>query len=189
MKTLITLLKSKVSVMANLITNQRAKISLKIGHRYDVECFDSNGKLKWVDYIDNVVVNVGLDEILDKFYKGSTYTAAHYVLLTDSTPTVAAGDTMASHAGWTEDQNYSEGVRQTLTMGTVSGQSVDNSASKASFSINGSTTIGGACVTTDNTKGGTSGILIGGAAFTGGNKTVGSGDTLNVTVTAQAASS
>lgn len=154
-----------------------------------VECVSPTGEIKWTDSFHNLVVNVGLDDSLDKHLKGSAYTAAWYVGLTDATPTVAAADTMASHAGWTEDQTYSEGVRQTLTLGTVSGQSVDNSASKASYSINGTTTIGGAFVTTDNTKGGTSGILYGAGAFTGGNRAVDNGDTLNVTVTLTAAAS
>lgn len=144
----------------------------------------SGGELRWADGYDNVVVNVGLDEMLDKFFKGSAYTAAHYVGLTDGAPvTVAAADTMASHAGWSEDQNYSEGARQAFTPGTVSGQSVDNSASKAQFSINATTTIGGGFLTTDSTKGGTAGILVSAGAFTGGDKSVGNGDTLSVQAT------
>lgn len=94
---------------------------------------------------------------------------------------------MASHAGWTEIQDYSEGVRQTLTLGTVSSQSVSNSASKAVFSINGTATVGGAGICTNSTKGGTSGTLYGAGAFTGGNRSVISGDTLNVTITCTAA--
>lgn len=156
---------------------------------YQVECFGPDGKLKWRDVFPNLVVNAGLDDALDKHLKGSAYTAAWYVGLTDGTPTVAAADTMASHAGWVEVQTYSEAVRQTLTLGTVASQSVDNSASKASFSINGSATVGGAFVVTDNTKGGTSGTLYGAGAFTGGDKSVGNGDTLNVTVTATASAS
>ena len=102
---------------------------------------------------------------------------------------MAAADTMASHAGWTEVTAYSEAVRQTLTLGAVASQSVDNSASKAAFSINAdATTIGGAFITTDNTKGGTTGTLAGAAAFTGGNKAADNGDTLNVTVTLTQAS-
>lgn len=155
---------------------------------YTVECFAPDGTLKWLDVAYNTVVNVGLDDILDKYWKGSTYTAAHYVGLTSATPTPAAGDTMASHGGWTEITDYSESVRQTLTLGTVSSQSVDNSASKAAFSINGTATVGGAFVTTDSTKAGSSGTLIGIAAFGGGNKSVTSGDTLNVTVTLTQAS-
>jgi len=156
---------------------------------YTLECFDSKGNLKWTGVVENLVVNVGLDEVLDKFWKGSTYTAAHFVGLTDGTPTIAAADTMASHVGWTEVTAYSEATREALTMGTVASQSVDNSASKASYSINGTATVGGAFVTTVNTKGGTTGVLVGAGAFTGGDKSVGSGDTLNVTVTSSATSS
>jgi hypothetical protein len=157
---------------------------------YLVECFDPDGNLKWRDETTNLVVNEGLDDVLTRYLKGSTYTAAHYVGLTGSTPTFAAGDTMSSHTGWTEVTDYSEAARQDYTPGTVSGQSVDNSASKASFSINADNTpIGGAFLATDNTKGGTAGILYGGAAFSAGDKTADNGDTVNVTVTCTASSS
>ena len=43
--------------------------------------------------------------------------------------------------------------------------------------------IGGGFVVSNSTKSGTTGVLYGGAAFTGGNKTLGNGDTLTVTVT------
>lgn len=155
---------------------------------YTIECYGPDGKLKWRDITQNIIPNVGLDDILDKYYKGSAYTAAFYVGLTDGTPTTAAADTMSSHAGWTEVTAYSEGARQTLTLGTVASQSVDNSASKAAFSINGTATVGGAFISTDNTKGGTTGILAGVAAFTGGDRSVANGDTLNVTVTLTQAS-
>jgi len=164
--------------MAKILTNHH--------HTYHVRCYDKDGNLKWEDVIENLVVNEGLDDILDKYYKGSSYTAAHYVGLTDGTPTFAAGDTMASHSGWAEVTAYSETVRQTFSPGTVSGQSVDNSASKAVFSINATATIGGAFLTTNNTKGGTTGTLVGGGAFSGGDKALTSGDTLEVTVTATA---
>lgn len=157
--------------------------SVNFHNVYEIECYDPAGELKWSEKIFNLVVNVGLDDVLDKYFKGSTYTSAHYVGLTDGTPTVAAGDTMASHAGWTEIVAYTEATREALTLGTVSSQSVDNSASKASYSINGTATVGGVFVTTDNTKSGTTGTLYGGGAFTGGDKSVASGDTLNVTVT------
>ena len=72
------------------------------------EARDPQGNIKWVEEIHNIIVNVGLDDILDKYYKGSTYTASFFVGLTDGTPTVAAADTMASHAGWTEVTAYDE---------------------------------------------------------------------------------
>lgn len=150
------------------------------------ECYGPDGKLKWRDTIENLVVAEGLDDVLDKYFKGSSYTAAHYCGLADGTPTFAPGDTMASHAGWTEITSYSETARQTMVWGTVSSGSLDNSASKAAFSINASATIGGAFLSTDSTKGGTTGTLYGGGAFTNGDKTLTNGDALNVTVTASA---
>ena len=74
-------------------------------------------------------------------------------------------------------------------MGTVASQSVDNSASKASFSINADTTvIGGAFLSTDGAKSGTAGVLYSVAAFDAADKSLDDGDTLNVTVTCTAAS-
>jgi hypothetical protein len=52
-----------------------------------------------------------------------------------------------------------------------------------SFSINGTTTVAGAFLTTDNTKGGTAGTLFSASDFTGGDRLLQSGDTLNVTYT------
>ena len=156
------------------------------GH-FVLECIKEDGTLRWREEIHNIVVDVGLDEILDKFWKGSSYTASFFVGLTDGTPTVAAGDTMSSHAGWVEVTIYSESVRQTLTLGTVASQSVDNSASKASFSINATGTVGGAFITTNNTKGGTTGILISVAVFAEGDRAVLNNDVVNVQYTSTAA--
>ncbi|MFZ5610182.1 MAG: hypothetical protein ACOY99_11310 [Pseudomonadota bacterium] len=164
------------------------QINTAFRNTYEVVCRDAAGAVKWRETVKNITVNVGLDEILDKFWKGAAYTAAHYVGLAGGTPTFAAADTMASHAGWTESTVYSNAARPTLTLGTVSAQSVDNSAVKASFAINASGTVGGAFVATNATKGGTTGILMGGAAFAGGNRVVANGDTIDVTVTLTAAS-
>lgn len=159
-------------------------------HSWVVECYGPAGTLKWRDVIvDNLIVDTGLNEILEQVWKGSAYTASHFVGLTDTNPTVDATDTMASHIGWIEITDYSETVRETLTLGTVAAQSVDNSLSQASFSITGAPTIGGLFLTTNNTKAGSTGILMGAGAFTGGDKTLAAGDTLNVTATLTMAAS
>jgi hypothetical protein len=150
---------------------------------YHAECVRPDGTIRWADDFHNTVATVGLNDSLDKHFKASSYTAAWYVGLTAGTPTFDAADTMGSHGGWTEVVAYSESVRQTLTLGSVSAGSVNNSASKAVFSINNTATVGGAFLATDSSKSGTSGILYGGGAFSGGNRSVISGDTLNVTVT------
>lgn len=156
---------------------------------YEIECRGPDGALKWTETITNLVTTVGLNDILDKYLKGSGYTAAWYVGLTDGTPTTDPTDTMASHAGWVEVAAYSEGARQNLTLGTVAAGSVNNTSNKATFSISGTTTIGGAFVVSVSTKSGTTGILYGVGAFSGGDKSAGSGDTLTCSVTLTAAAS
>ena len=162
--------------------------SIGLENHYLIECFDSAGNIKWVEEIYNLITNEGLDDVLTNYLKGSAYTASFFVGITDSAPTVNAADTMASHAGWVEVVAYDEATREALTLGAVSGQSVDNSASKASYTINGTATVGGAFLVTNSTKSGSTGTLYGVGAFSGGDKSVSSGDTLNCTVTCTAAS-
>lgn len=149
---------------------------------YTVECFDAEGNLKWSEQIKNLVVTVGKNDLLDKYFTGSSYTATWYLGLIDSGGTYAAGDTMASHAGWTENTGYSNATRP--APGWNAASSGSKSTTATAFNINATSTIGGAFMTTNNTKGGTTGILYSAGNFTGGNRSVASGDTLNVTYTA-----
>jgi hypothetical protein len=135
----------------------------------------------------NIVVNVGLDDLLDVYLSGGSQDSTWFVGLTEDDPTFAATDTLASHAGWTEFTDYDETNRVALVDGGVSSQSLDNSASPAQFtsSTNGNSA-GGAFLAGVNT--GTSGILYGGAAFSS-NKAVDAAETLDVTATFTAADS
>lgn len=166
----------------------RISDGFKFVNEYKIECIKPDGSLRWVMEDHNLVVNVGLNDVLDKYFKGSAYTAAFFVGLASASPTFAAGDTMASHGGWTEVTDYTEAARPDLTLGSVSGQSVSNTASKAVFTVNNTVSIGGAFITTDDTVGGTDGVLYGGAAFTNGNRSAIAGDELRVTCTLTAAS-
>jgi len=153
-----------------------------IGH-WTAICRGPDGNVKWRDEWENIVVNAGLDHLLDATLSAGTQITTWYVGLTDGTPTIAAGDTMASHAGWAEVTSYTEAARVTWVDGGVSNQSVSNSANTATFSINATATVGGAFLVSDATKGGTTGMLYAAGAFSGGDKTLGSGDTLDVTAT------
>lgn len=51
----------------------------------EVERMLGGGLLKWEAAIENLLVNQGLDDVLDKYFKGSAYTASHFVGLADST--------------------------------------------------------------------------------------------------------
>lgn len=154
--------------------------------KYDVECFDERGWLKWHAHAYNLVTNQGIQDILEKYFRGSAYTAAWYIgLVTGPSPTFANADTAASHAGWTEFTTYAEAARQALVLPAFSGTSGDNSASKGTFTCNNGSNavVSGLFLATASAKSATTGVLYSEAAFTQGDKTVSSGDVLAVTAT------
>jgi hypothetical protein len=156
---------------------------------YHMQCFDKDGNLKWEAECPNLVVNGGLQDMNNKYFLGSSYTAAWYIGLygAGASNNPAAGDTAASHAGWTEVTPYSQATRPACTFGTptTANPSVaTNSASPAVYSINATATVGGAFLISNSTKGGTTGTLYSASDFTSpGDRAVVSGDTLNVTYT------
>jgi hypothetical protein len=174
-----------VRVSSGLVTRPTSEFDI-IAPRfiYDVRCVDALGELKWEEHFENLVTTQGKNNLLDVYFKGGTASTTWYVALYNS-GTPVAGDTYASHAGYVEDTNYSNANRPTLTLGTISAASVDNSGNVAAFTINGTTTIVGAAVVNKNTKGDTAaagGILYSAGAF-GSPRSVVNGDTLNVTIT------
>lgn len=159
---------------------------LGVDGRYEIVCRDNAGREKWRDTIDNIITNEGLNHVLDVVLSGGTQDTTWFVLLTDGTPTVAAGDTLASHGGWTEVTAYDETNRVAFVDGGAASQSLDNSASPATFTIDSdSTTVGGAGLAGVNT--GTSGVLFSVGAFSAGDKSLDDNDTLDVTLTFTAA--
>lgn len=182
--------KSTDIVSAAMTFGNGSKETVRGGGVFRFECYDKDGNLKWNEESNNLVVNVGLKDMNDKYFSGSSYTATWYLgLITGpgSGTTIAAGDTMSSHAGWSENTSYSQATRPACTFGaatTADPSVISNSASVAVFSINGTATIAGAFLTSDNTKSGTSGILFSASDFQSpGDRAVVSGDTLNVTYT------
>ena len=181
--------KSKDVASSSLTAGSSAAESASAKGVYKIQCHDKDGNLKWEDEAPNLVVNVGLQDMNAKYFTGSAYTAAWYIGLYGAAASnnPAAGDTMSSHAGWTEVVAYSQATRPACTFGTptTANPSVaTNSASPASFSINGTTTVGGAFLTSNSTKSGTTGTLYSAADFSSpGDRAVVSGDTLSVTYT------
>ena len=143
---------------------------------YEVECIGADGQVKWTESFRNLVTTEGKNDLLDKYFKGSSYTAAWYLGL-KGTGSAAAGDTLASHGGWSEVTPYS-GNRPAITFGTSSAGS--NTATAVSYSCTGSATVAGAFVSSVNT--GTSGKLYSAGDFASSRAVV-NGDTLNVTLT------
>jgi hypothetical protein len=160
---------------------------VKGGGVFTLKCFDKDGNLKWESVSPNLVVNVGLQDMNTKYFSGSAYTAAWYIGLygAAASNTPAAADTMSSHAGWTEVIAYSQATRVAATFGTATTADpsvISNSASPATFTINGTTTVGGAFLTTGSAKSGTAGTLFSASDFAApGDRAVVSADTLTVT--------
>lgn len=166
--------KASDSVTAGMITNRVGGERVGAGGVFTVTCVGADGKEKWSDTFHNLVVNQGLQDMNSKYFVGAGYTAAWYLGLVQgpgSGTTFAAGDTLATHAGWTElvpGTDYT-GNRKTATFGTATTADpsvISNSASPASFAmlVNG-TVVAGAILASVNS--GTSGILFSAGDFTG----------------------
>lgn len=172
-----------------LIANTKAGDLAQATGKYTVECFDKEGNLKWVAETPNLVVNVGLQYMAGTALTSTSQITSWYLGLYGAAASnnPAAGNTMASHAGWTEVTDYTEATRPAATFAAATNANpsvVTNTASKAVFTINATITVGGAFLTSDNTKGGSTGTLFSAADFSApGDRSVVSGDILNVTYT------
>lgn len=176
-------------VASGLVAGTKSGEAAKATGKFTMECFDSEGKLKWRAEESNLVVNGGLQYMAGTALTSTAQITTWYIGLYGAAASnnPAAGDTMASHAGWTEVTPYSNATRPaaTFTAATNANPSVvTNSGSAASFTINASSTIGGAFLVSNSTKGGATGTLFSAADFQSpGDRTVSSGDVLNVTYT------
>ncbi len=167
---------------AGLVSKPTTTEAFDIGFMVKTTCYGADGSVKWEDETHNLVTTAGKNDMLTQYFKGSAYTAAWYVGLKDA-GTVSVADIMLLHSGWTEDTTYSQGTRPSLVLGSASSGSIDNSASRAIFSMTGTTTIAGCFVVNNNTVGGTSGTLYNAVDFSSGSRAVLNGDTLAVQLT------
>lgn len=178
-------------VTSGLIARPGSEESARAMGRFTFECYDKDGKLKWTAESKNLVVNTGLQYMAGTALDGATSRiTAWYIGLVGAGASnqFNATDTLAIHpaagsGGWTEITPYS-GSRPAATFAaatTANPSVVTNSASKASYSITSSATVGGAFLA--SAASGTSGTLFSGSDFTGGDRSVVNGDTLQVTYT------
>jgi hypothetical protein len=138
----------------------------------------------WQDSIYNLVTTVGKNDMLDKYLAGSAYTASVVMGLKGS-GTAAAGDTQASHSGWSEVGGANapaySGNRPTPSFSAASGGVKQTSAS-VSFTFTSGGTVAGCFINLGGsaTKDSTTGILFSAGDFSGGSKTVAASEVLNV---------
>ena len=176
-------------IFSGLTCNIKAGEEAKATGLFEIKCHDKDGNLKWEAQSKNLVVNVGLQYMAGSALTSVTQITTWYLGLygAGASNTPAAGDTMSSHAGWTEVVAYSNATRVAATFATATTANpsvVTNSASPATFNINGTTTVGGAFLTSGSAKSGTTGTLFSAADFgSPGDRSVVASDTLSVTYT------
>jgi hypothetical protein len=169
---------------ASLICGGKIEESANATGVYTVTCVDADGQVKWSDTFDNTVVTVGKALLLNAMFAGTSPSTTWYLGLVNgaTTPAYSTGDTMASHAGWSETVPYSNATRPAATFTATATNSI--AAAAATFNINGTATVAGAFLVNNNTKSGTTGTLYSAGDFSSGNRSILNGDTLNVTYTA-----
>lgn len=136
----------------------------------------------------NLVVNEGLNSLLDIMFHGTTQIGTWYLGLFEGNYTPVATLTAASvTANATESIAYDESTRPAFNEAAASGQSITNSANRATFTFNATKTIYGAFLVSNSAKSGTSGVLFSAARFSTA-KNVVSGDQLLLAYTFNATS-
>jgi hypothetical protein len=136
----------------------------------------------------NDITNEGKNQLFEiMFHDGTQIASSSWFLGLVSNSgfsAYAAADTMASHGGWTEFTGYTQSTRVAWGPGAAASQSITNS-SPATFDINATGTVKGVFVTSNSTKGGTTGKLWATASFSA-DVPVSSGDQLRATYTVSA---
>ncbi len=136
----------------------------------------------------NLVVNEGLNHILNVEFNGATQVTTWYLSVFEGNYTPVAGLTAATYvAASTECTAYADSNRPTYVEAASTAQSLTNSASRGSFVFNATKTIYGAALLSVATKSSGSGTLFSAARFST-SKAVESGDELLLTYTFTAAS-
>lgn len=114
----------------------------------------------------NLVVDQGLNHLLDVTFHGITQIGTWYLGVFEGNYTPVAGLTAATIAGAaTETTAYDETTRPVYNEAAAAAKVTTNSANKATFTFNATKTLYGAFLISDNTKAGTSGTLMAAAKF------------------------
>jgi hypothetical protein len=133
----------------------------------------------------NGITDVGIHHLLDVVFDQETAATNWYIGLVNNAgfSAFANGDTMASHAGWTEFTNYSEGDRPEWVPAAAAARAIENDTT-VDFTIGGSGTLQGAFIVNEDTKSGTTGVLWATIAFSSP-KAVDSSTVLRLTYTVE----
>lgn len=162
------------------MSTMELKVPRTIWH---VAAHNAAGELLWEEENPNIVFEAAINDLLAVYFKDGTKKPNWYIGLINSPATLALTDTLASHPGWTENTNYVSATRKDVVFSPPASRSINSTASKAVFTITGAGgNIFGTFLCSENTKGGTAGILYAAAGFANGAKLLSASDTLTVAV-------
>ncbi len=138
---------------------------LKVGGIFTFEQY-RGGQL--IDRWDakNLVVNQGINSLLNVNFNAATQVTTWYIGLFEGNYTPVAGDTAAGFpAAATECTAYDEATRVAYVEAASTAQSTTNSASVAVFTMNATKTVYGAFLTSASAKSATTGTLMAATRF------------------------
>jgi hypothetical protein len=154
------------------------------GFIYTVEHIGVDGQVKSVETAYNLIPNLGVDYILGAAFKGTSQYTSWYLSVYGAARTPVASDTMVTLlAGCVEDTVYTitAGARPTIVFPAVVDGALTTSVSPNILAFASASTVRGALITTNVTRGNNAGLLISAVLFTSP-KVMAAGETLRVPV-------
>lgn len=180
--------KTQDIISAGVVRGSEQSEVMEVIGRYRAECLDAQGNLKWFHEFDNLVTTQGKNHLLDHGLAGpATAVNVRMSYITSGTP--VAGDTYATHAGFTELGSGVIASRGTPSF-SAAAAGVKQTATAVAASIIGTGTVTGVAINLIVGAVGNLGVVgdtatVGGILYSAGlfgvSKSVSSGDTLNVT--------
>jgi hypothetical protein len=138
---------------------------IEAGVVYEVELV-RKGQVIARERVHNLMPTEGLNHLISVGVKGGTQIGTWYIGLFEGNYTPLATDTAAAFpAAATECTAYDETTREEFVDGAAAAGAVNNSASKAEFTLNASKTLYGAFMASAPAKGATTGVLLSAARF------------------------
>jgi hypothetical protein len=138
---------------------------LVVGGVFSGEIHRKNGLIESFDD-DNIVVNQGLNALLNIMFNAGAQVTTWYLGLFEGNYTPIPSVTAATIASAsTETTAYSQAGRPAFAPASAASQTITNTANRATFTFTASKTIYGAFLVSSQTKSGTSGTLFSATRF------------------------
>ena len=174
-----------IEIADELMKALKNKVRVKARGVYHVEHI-RNGEVIHTQEVDNIVVDEGLNHMLDVALSNGSQNSTWYLGIYKNNYTPVAGNTASTFAGAGVANEISSEVDETTrpiwTEAGASAKSITNSASPAVFTANTTVAAYGAFLISNATMGGTTGVLMSAAKFAAVRNLVDT-DVLNVTYT------